>query len=119
MTVQEIMNSDVITIHEDVTIHEVFLLIQQKKVTDHTAEMLLRDMVLKQVDVESHGAGRIYEEDTLEKAIKEVLGTNSKAILDYKSGKEEAFNFLVGQVMRKTQGRGDPDSIRALKKKMI
>ena len=45
--------------------------------------------------------------------------SNTKAVLDYKSGKNESFNFLVGQVMKKTQGRGDPETIRRLMKKLI
>ena len=96
-------------------------MVEKKVVTDHTAEMLLREMTVKQVDPDSHaqGAARIYEEGTLEKTIQEVLGTNAKAVLDYKSGKQESFNFLVGQVMKKTQGRGDPETIRKLLKKVI
>ncbi len=96
-------------------------LVQEKKVTDHTAEMTLRDMVVSSVDPEakSQGAARIYEESALEQAIHKVLEANSKAVLDYKSGRQEALNFIVGQVMRATQGRGDPDTIRKLLKKMI
>ncbi len=96
-------------------------LVGSKKITDHTAEMTLRDMVVSSIDPASHakGAARIYDESALEQAIHEVLGTNAKAVLDYKSGKQESFNFLVGQVMRKTQGRGDPETIRKLLKKMI
>src|SRR3989344_3072396 len=94
--------------------------VQNKEITDHTAEMMLRDMTVKEVQLDDLGhSSRIHDEKILEKAIQEVLGTNSKAVLDYKSGKTESFNFLVGQVMRKTQGRGDSDTIRRLLKKLI
>ena len=92
--------------------------VQNKEITDHTAEMMLRDMTVKEVQLDAM-QGRIHDEKTLENAINEVLSTNSKAVLDYKSGKEETFNFLVGQVMRKTQGRGDSDTIRRLLKRLI
>ena len=100
---------------------KLLTLVQEKKLTDHTAEMLLREMVTSSVDpdVKSQSAARIYDEASIEKSVHEVLGTNAKAVLDYKSGKQESFNFLVGQVMRKTQGRGDPETIRKLLKKMI
>ena len=94
-------------------------MVQRKAVTDHTAEMMLRDMAVKQVNPEENIQTRIYDEDSINDAIQEVLGSNTKAVVDYKSGKQEAFNFLVGQVMRKTQGRGDPDTIRNLLKKLI
>jgi len=94
-------------------------MLQKKVLTDHSAEMLLREMAVKQVNPEENVQARIYDEDSINDAIQEVLGTNTKAVLDYKSGKQEAFNFLVGQVMRRTQGRGDPDTIRKLLKKLI
>ena len=94
-------------------------MVQRKAVTDHTAEMMLRDMAVKQVNPEENIQTGIYDEDSINDAIQEVLGSNTKAVVDYKSGKQEAFNFLVGQVMRKTQGRGDPDTIRNLLKKLI
>lgn len=96
-------------------------MVQAKKVTDHSAEMMLRDMAVKALDMEQHAqtSARIYDEDSLNDAIQEVLGSNTKAVVDYKSGKQEAFNFLVGQVMRRTQGRGDPETIRKLLKKLI
>ncbi len=95
-------------------------LVQDKKLTDHTAEMLLREMVVRAVDpVARDDVVRIYDEDTIQQSIQEILDSNTKAVLDYKSGKQEAFNFLVGQVMRKMQGRGDPDTIRKLLKRLI
>ena len=94
-------------------------MLQNKKVTDHSAEMLLREMAIKQVNPEENAQTRIYDEDSINDAIKEALDSNTKAVLDYKSGKQEAFNFLVGQTMRKLQGRGDPDTIRKLLKKLI
>src|SRR3989344_5029159 len=92
-------------------------MLQKKVLTDHSAEMLLREMAVKQVNPEENVQARIYDDDSSNDAIQEVLGTNTKAVLHYKSGKQEAINFLVGQVMRRTQGRGDPDTIRKLLKR--
>lgn len=95
-------------------------MVGSKKITDHTAELLLREMVMKQVDLaEKESIARIYDEDSLEDAIKESIDSNTKAVLDYKSGKQESFNYLVGQVMKKTHGRGDPETIRKMLKKLI
>lgn len=90
--------------------------VEIKKVTERTAELMLRDMLLNPKDPEELiiGRARIFDEKVLEPIVKEVLNDNAQAIIDYKSGKSEVFNFLVGQVMRKTQGRGDPETIRKL-----
>ncbi len=45
------------------------------------------------------------ETDITRVAINEVLKENDAAIKDYKAGKAQAFNFLVGMVMKKTRGQ--------------
>ncbi len=91
-------------------------LVQSKQVTERTGELMLRDMVSSPRDPEELiiGKARIFDEKSLEPVVKDVLNRNPQAIIDYASGKKEAFNFLVGQVMRQTEGRGDPDTIRKL-----
>ena len=48
------------------------------------------------------------DDNALMGAIHEVMMENSKAVEDYKAGKNGALNFLVGQAMKKTRGRADP-----------
>jgi aspartyl-tRNA(Asn)/glutamyl-tRNA(Gln) amidotransferase subunit B len=43
--------------------------------------------------------------------IQEVIAANAKAVEDYRTGRKEALNFLVGQVMKKTRGKFDPGDI--------
>ncbi|MBM3208687.1 Asp-tRNA(Asn)/Glu-tRNA(Gln) amidotransferase subunit GatB [Candidatus Shapirobacteria bacterium] len=52
-------------------------------------------------------------------AITSVLGINQKAVIDYNNGKEPALMFLVGQVLRRTKGKGDPGQIRLLLEKEL
>ncbi len=61
------------------------------------------------------GIGRILREEgarpgdaEIEKAVDEVLREESKAVNDLISGKTQAFNYLVGMVMRKLGGKADP-----------
>jgi aspartyl-tRNA(Asn)/glutamyl-tRNA(Gln) amidotransferase subunit B len=51
--------------------------------------------------------------------IKEVTENNPKAIADYKSGKENAYQFLVGQVMAKAQGKANIQQVRELLKETL
>ena len=92
--------------------------IKNKEITERTAELLLRDMVLKPQDpdilLKLRGLTRIDNKNALEPIIMNTLKENSMAIIDYKHGNKEALEFLVGQVMRKTQGRADPVTTRKI-----
>ena len=44
----------------------------------------------------------------LENWLEEVLTENRKQVEEFRSGKEKILGFLVGQVMKKSKGRGDP-----------
>ncbi len=96
-------------------------LVERKEITEKTAEEALRKIVVKPQDPGKliKGMARIYDEYELEKTVEEVLASHPKAVLDYKSGKQESMNFIIGQVMRKTRGRGDSETIgKILKKKL-
>ncbi len=51
---------------------------------------------------------QISDEDSVLKIIKEVLNKNEGAIKDYKDGKDKAFKYLMGQVMKETKGQVNP-----------
>ncbi|MCU4425755.1 MULTISPECIES: Asp-tRNA(Asn)/Glu-tRNA(Gln) amidotransferase subunit GatB [Acinetobacter] len=65
--------------------------------------------------------GLKQETDTgaIEAIIKEVLAANEKMVEEYKSGKEKAFNGLVGQVMKASKGKANPTQVNELMKKLI
>jgi aspartyl-tRNA(Asn)/glutamyl-tRNA(Gln) amidotransferase subunit B len=52
--------------------------------------------------------------EDMERAVSEVLNKNKDAVEDYKRGKKEALNFLVGQVMKKTKGRATPQEVHEM-----
>ncbi len=58
--------------------------------------------------IEEKGIKQITDTGELEKIIDEVLSANPKVVEDYKSGKQKAFGFLVGQVMAQTKGQANP-----------
>ena len=65
--------------------------------------------------------GLKQETDTgaIEAIIKDVLTANEKMVEEYKSGKEKAFNGLVGQVMKAAKGKANPAQVNELMKKLI
>jgi len=57
--------------------------------------------------------------DELRSAVERVLADNPQAVADFKSGKETALKFLVGQLMRATKGRANPQVANQLLKKKL
>lgn len=57
--------------------------------------------------------------DEIEKLVKEVIAENPEQVVEYKSGKERLFGFFVGQVIKKTKGKGDQALINELLKKHL
>ncbi|MEN3036501.1 MAG: Asp-tRNA(Asn)/Glu-tRNA(Gln) amidotransferase subunit GatB [Candidatus Methanosuratincola petrocarbonis] len=60
--------------------------------------------------VRENGMTRIADREAIEKVVEEVFSENPKAVSDALSD-EKAAHFLVGQVMRKTRGKGDPELV--------
>jgi len=50
----------------------------------------------------------------LEAIVKRVIENNASAVAEYKAGKQNALQFLVGQAMKVSKGKGDPEVIRRL-----
>jgi len=61
----------------------------------------------------------ISDQGELEKIIEEVIANNPKAANDYRSGKINALQSLVGQVMKQTRGQARPDSVQQLLKSKL
>src|SRR5262249_27106089 len=69
--------------------------------------------------IERRGLRQISDAGAIEAAVDEVLAANPKLVADYRAGKEKAFNALVGQVMRATQGKANPAQVNdALRQKL-
>jgi aspartyl-tRNA(Asn)/glutamyl-tRNA(Gln) amidotransferase subunit B len=66
--------------------------------------------------IEAKGLKQMSDSGALEKIIDQVLATNEKNIAEYRAGKEKAFNALVGQVMKASQGKANPAQVNALLK---
>ena len=48
-----------------------------------------------------------------------MLAKNAKQVEDYRAGKEKAFNSLVGQVMKATQGKANPAQVNEILRKKL
>ena len=55
----------------------------------------------------------------IEKIVDGVLAANAQQVADYKAGKEKAFNSLIGQVMKASQGKANPAQVNEILKKKL
>jgi aspartyl-tRNA(Asn)/glutamyl-tRNA(Gln) amidotransferase subunit B len=69
--------------------------------------------------IEARGLKQISDTGALEKIIDEVLAANPKSVEEFRAGKEKAFNALVGQAMKATRGKGNPQQVNELLKKKL
>jgi aspartyl-tRNA(Asn)/glutamyl-tRNA(Gln) amidotransferase subunit B len=65
------------------------------------------------------GLRQISDAGALESAVDAVLAANAKQVEDYRAGKEKAFNSLVGQVMKATQGKANPAQVSEILKRRL
>ncbi len=69
--------------------------------------------------IEESGLEQVSDESALEKLVDEVLAVNAKQVEDYRAGKEKAFNSLVGQVMKASQGKANPAQVNELLRRKL
>jgi len=69
--------------------------------------------------VEEKGLTQISDEGALVAIVEEVIAKNQKSVEDYKNGKEKALGAIVGQVMKATKGRANPEMVNKLIKERI
>lgn len=97
---------------------DLLTLVEKKDITDANAQKLLEDLVKGPFDVKERvkelGLKVIDDSSKLEQFCKEAIIEAPKAVEDYKAGKIESLNFIVGLVMRKTKGQAKPDVVREL-----
>ena len=65
------------------------------------------------------GLKQISNDSEIEGLIDNVLNDNGAMIEEYKSGKDKAFNALVGQVMKASRGKANPSQVNEMLKKKL
>ncbi|AXV37409.1 MAG: Asp-tRNA(Asn)/Glu-tRNA(Gln) amidotransferase GatCAB subunit B [Methanobacterium sp. BRmetb2] len=93
-------------------ITELLKLLEDKKITTKAAQRIIENMPNNpsrpgQI-AEELGLIGVIEDEGIIKAVKQAIDENPQAVEDYKEGKKESLNFLVGQVMRLTRGKAEP-----------
>ena len=64
--------------------------------------------------IEKEGLKQISDASAIEGIIDEVLAANAKMVEEFRSGKQKAFNALVGQAMKATKGKANPKQVNEI-----
>ena len=98
-------------------------LIAQGAISSKIAKTVLQEMFITGGDpsniIETKGLTQITGEKEIEMAVQTVISQNPQAVADFKKGKENALQFLVGKVMAQTQGKASPEITGNLLKKLL
>ncbi len=99
---------------------ELVGLIQDKTISNKIAKDIFPDLPgsaesPKEI-VERRGLVQVTDTDALRKTVLEVIAANPDNLMKYKAGKTNLFGFFVGQVMKASQGKANPEMVNALMK---
>jgi aspartyl-tRNA(Asn)/glutamyl-tRNA(Gln) amidotransferase subunit B len=102
---------------------EFITLIVDGKISSKIAKQVLGEMFKTGADpsqiIEEKGLVQITSEAEIEKTVKEVILKHQKAVLDFKKGKTQALQFLIGQVMKETKGKANPKITKNILTKIL
>jgi aspartyl-tRNA(Asn)/glutamyl-tRNA(Gln) amidotransferase subunit B len=102
---------------------EMIVLVETKKINSKIAKDLVTRMWNGEgspnVIVEREGLAQTSDPAAVEKFIDQVLAANEKSVSDYKAGKTNVMGFLVGQVMKASAGKADPQLVNSLMKQKL
>ncbi|WP_100397851.1 Asp-tRNA(Asn)/Glu-tRNA(Gln) amidotransferase subunit GatB [Bacillus sp. FJAT-44742] len=105
------------------SLSKLIALIEKGTISSKIAKKVFADLVEKGGDpeeiVKEKGLVQISDEGELKKIVDEILDNNQQSIEDFKNGKDKAFGFLVGQTMKQTKGKANPQMVNKLIKEGI
>ena len=97
------------------TLVELITLIDKGTISNHIAKQIIVELLEKggpvQKLIEEKGLSVIGNQDELKDIVLQVLAENQSQVEKYKSGKPQLFGFFVGQVMKLTKGRANPQMV--------
>ena len=97
---------------------ELITLIDKGTISSKIAKQVFEDMFetgenAKDI-VEKKGLVQMSDEGAIKEIVQKVVDANPQSIADYKAGKDRAIGFLVGQIMKETKGKANPQIVNKL-----
>ncbi|MGN6730795.1 MAG: Asp-tRNA(Asn)/Glu-tRNA(Gln) amidotransferase subunit GatB [Candidatus Binatia bacterium] len=82
-------------------------------------EAMLGSSLSPQIIVSEKKLEQVSDDDAIETAVAQVIAANPKQVAQFQSGNEKVFGFLVGQVMKVTQGKAKPQKVNEILRKSL
>lgn len=80
---------------------------------------MLKDGTSASKIVEEKGLSQISDEGAIKEIVQKIVDSNPEQVSAYKGGKVQLFGFFVGQVMKETKGRANPQTVNSLLKELL
>lgn len=97
---------------------DLLKLINDGKISNNIGKTVLREMFETGKNpgdiVKEKGLIQISDEGELKEIVNKVLDENEQSVIDYKNGKDRALGFIIGQVMKATKGKANPQIVNKL-----
>ncbi len=98
-------------------------LIEKGAISNSAAKKVLSEMFRQPEEpekiVERLGLSQVSDEGAILQMVQDVMAQNPQSVADYKAGKDKAMGYLVGQVMRVSRGKANPQVINKLLKEAL
>ncbi len=95
---------------------DLIVLVAEKKVSSRSAKDILAKMLETGLDpreiMKSENLSQVSDESSLRPLVEKIVSENPKAVEDFKKGKENALQFLVGKSMAALKGAGNPEVLK-------
>lgn len=102
---------------------QLISIVKEGKINNNTGKKVLKEIFETGKDPETivreQGLIQISDEGELEEMINKILDENEQSIIDFKNGKDRALGFLVGQVMKASRGKANPQIANKMVTEML
>lgn len=101
----------------------IIKLVDSKTINGTVAKEVFEKVFKENIDpeqyIEENGLKTVNDEGALRSTIEEIVANNPKSVEDFKSGKEKAIGFLVGQTMKAMKGKADPGEVNRILREVL
>ena len=102
---------------------ELVTLIQKGTISNNIGKQIIMTLLKEggspKAIVEKQGLSVISDESALGDIIKKIVDSNPDQVAAYRGGRDKLFGFFVGQIMKETKGRANPQSVNKLLKEAL
>ena len=102
---------------------KIILMLAQNKISRQSAKKVFEQGFKLDVDpeqyVKENNLGVLNDTGAIRAAVEEVLAANEKSVNEYKGGKTQAFQYLIGQSMRALRGKAPAQEVTKLLKELL